>query len=432
MRQVIEIGINNQCSAGEIARKLGISTSTVTREVKNNRTDYFRENKHWNKSLRCQYFDNCTQKGNACRCCKSPYTYCKKCTSCNCYDSCKNFKLKYCSKCSKWPYVCRGDCPEKGRCPLPRPYYKAYEAQEHYFNRLVSSREGIDSNWEDIQKLKELVEPLIKKGQSFTAIARNHKDEISITERSLYNYYDKGVFSLNRLDMPISYRYKPRKRRIPIYKDHRINREGREYKDFLLLPEEDQAKTVQCDTVVGQIDNSQVILSMHFKSYVFQFYFLLDRKTPSQVVAVFNMLEKLLGSVDAFNNLFGILLVDRGVEFDWYDKMEQSCLDANRRRCKVFYCDAMNSNQKAECERNHRELRRVLPKKKNINFDMLTKAQVSLICSNVNSYPRPSLHNAAPIDLIDTILPNDFLDELKIHKIDRDDVVLKPSLIAIR
>ena len=51
--------------------------------------------------------------------------------------------------------------------------------------------------------------------------------------------------------------------------------------------------------------------------------------------------------------------------------MERSCLVEGARRDRVFYCDAMQSSQKARAERNHERLRRILPKGRS-DFDALS------------------------------------------------------------
>ena len=139
--------------------------------------------------------------------------------------------------------------------------------------------------------------------------------------------------------------------------------------------------------------------------------------------------ETYLGSPEAFEAIFGIILADRGVEFDDWAAMERSCLVEAERRCRVFYCDPMRSDQKAEAEKNHEELRRVLPKGRS-NFDALDAVDVAAICSHVNSYPRPSREGRCPFDLAAPELPGELLGSLGIVKVPADDVLLRPALAA--
>ena len=89
----------------------------------------------------------------------------------------------------------------------------------------------------------------------------------------------------------------------------------------------------------------------------------------------------------------------------------------------------MRSDQEAEAEKNHEELRMELPKGRS-DFDALDRADVAAVCSHVNSYPRPSRNGARPYDLAVAELSADFLDALGIVRLQPDEVVLKPRLMA--
>ena len=140
-------------------------------------------------------------------------------------------------------------------------------------------------------------------------------------------------------------------------------------------------------------------------------------------------MEGACGSRDTFSAAFPILLCDRGVEFDDWEGMERSCLDAGQRRCRVFYCDPMESNQKPQAERNHEQLRRVLPKGRT-DMDRLDVADVAACCSHVNSYPLASRGGKCAFELSAGLFPQSLLDGLGIARVAPDEVVLKPSLTA--
>ena len=125
-------------------------------------------------------------------------------------------------------------------------------------------------------------------------------------------------------------------------------------------------------------------------------------------------------------DIFNVILTDRGSEFLDYEAIERS-VDGGR-RCSVYYCDPLQSGQKGRCEKNHVELRKILPK--GTCFEDITNYELSIICSHVNSYTRPVLGGAAPIDIASRVLPADLLEGLAIRKIDPDEVVMRPSLLA--
>ncbi|MBQ9002690.1 MAG: hypothetical protein IJ087_12635 [Eggerthellaceae bacterium] len=80
-------------------------------------------------------------------------------------------------------------------------------------------------------------------------------------------------------------------------------------------------------------------------------------------------------------------------------------------------------------ERNHEQLRRILPKGRS-NFDALSERDLAVAASHVNSYPRASLFGRCPIDLAELLLPDGFLDLIGVEKLPIEEVVLRPSLLA--
>lgn len=55
------------------------------------------------------------------------------------------------------------------------------------------------------------------------------------------------------------------------------------------------------------------------------------------------------------------------------------------------------SQQKGGCERNHAELRKLLPKRRGISFDDLETADMAAVMSQLNSEPRPSMAFMPPL-----------------------------------
>jgi hypothetical protein len=144
---------------------------------------------------------------------------------------------------------------------------------------------------------------------------------------------------------------------------NRMDRTGRTYADFEVLPLADRARVVMGDSVEGFRGESGDILSLHVLARRFQPRLFSKAGSAAETVARLGAVEAAMGSRAAFAALFRAMLVDRGVEFDDWEGMERSCLEPGARRCRVFYCDATGSNQKSEAERNHeqRVVRRVIP-----------------------------------------------------------------------
>ena len=185
---------------------------------------------------------------------------------------------------------------------------------------------------------------------------------------------------------------------------------------------------VEGDSVQGFEENTHDILSLHLVARGFQIYLLKKHADAQGVVTWLDVIERACGTRKDFEAAFGIMLVDRGVEFDDWEGMERSCLEEGKRRARVFYCDAMESNQKSQAERNHEQLRRILPKGRS-NFDALSTWDVAECCSHVNSYPSAMRASKCPFELLGDILPQTLLDELGLSRVAPDDVVLKPYLM---
>ena len=211
------------------------------------------------------------------------------------------------------------------------------------------------------------------------------------------------------------------------YRKDKIDRSEREYKDFLALSVFDQNRAFQLDSVIGFKRNKKSIISIHSVAHKFQFYNLVPDKKPANIVKILDMFEIYLGSAEVFEKIFGILLADRGSEFDYIEEIEKSVFDHTKKRCKIFFCDPNRPDQKGSCENNHEHLRRIL-EKKHSDFDKLTNTDLAVINSHINSYKRKSLGGISPYESIVKVIPKDFLDALGIEFIEPDNVVLKPYL----
>ena len=137
-----------------------------------------------------------------------------------------------------------------------------------------------------MQKLDQLVSPLIIKGQSLAHIFAHHSDEITCSRRTLYHYIDKKLFSARNIDLPRKVKYKIRKtsNRVTINRGYCNNRT---YQDFNnLLEKNPNLSVVEMDTVEGQ-KGGNVLLTMMFRKTSFMLIFLLNSKTQESVKGVF-------------------------------------------------------------------------------------------------------------------------------------------------
>ena len=423
IREAIQDGIGRGDSARSIAKSTGVSPSTVTREVKANRTVRVPAKRDGARlAVRCARYNWCEAVGTACEGCTHRYTLCRNCRSRSCIDSCPDFELKMCPTTESWPYVCPDRCPRRSRCGLPKCRYVASEAQAAHDARLVASRSGIDATPEQLERVNAIVVPLALRGHSFEAICAAHGDELGVSVRTLYNWQESGALRVKAIEMPMKVRLRPRKRKAPKGRP-RVDRTGRTHDDFLALPLSDRSRVVQLDSVEGYETCATDVLSLHVVARGVQIYMKKGHADPAETVARLDELERAMGSRDAFE-----VVADRGVEFDDWEGMERSCLEPGARRCGVFYCDAMDSNQKSECERNHEQLRRILPKGRT-DMDLLSAADVAECCSHVNSYPLARLGGLCPLDVLGALVPPRALGALGIRRVPSDEVTLRPWLM---
>ena len=124
--------------------------------------------------------------------------------------------------------------------------------------------------------------------------------------------------------------------------------------------------------------------------------------------------------------MFGLVIADRGSEFSYVERIEHG--KNGVKRLSLYFCDPMQSQQKGRAERCHEELRRILPKGKT-NFEALTCRDMAACMSHVNSYSRPSLQDKSPCDLFAFLHGTELLDQLAIHRIPANEILLKPRLI---
>ena len=124
-----------------------------------------------------------------------------------------------------------------------------------------------------------------------------------------------------------------------------------------------------------------------------------------------------------------MFLLDELGQFGTWRKFQfNTLLSQVRLEGRVFYCDPLAPGQKGACERNHSELRRILPKGRS-DFDALTCADLAVAASHVNSYPRAALGGRCPVDAARALLPEGFVDLLGVVKVPLEEVVLRPSLL---
>ena len=396
-RKDIEAGLNKNKTLTEIANSIDKSYNTVKYEIINHREKKYPSNFNGNRNL-CMYFKDrsCKIKGlcniepcdNLCRSCKRHF----------CNNICLNYKEYLCERLTKKPY--------KG--------HRLTEEEIDYANTEIKRR--------------------IKNGQSLDAIVKTD-DNIKKCTSSYYNYTNDGIFEFRNIDLVKKVSYKKRdkdkkEKDIPDEEKNKIQKlkVNRNYDCFVIfINKHKDYKITEMDTVIGKTTDKKVVLTLLFRKSNFMIAILLDNKTASKVNKELNLLKKKL-TTELFILLFRIMLTDNGVEFTMIEEIET--LEGDN-QINLFFCDPGKSNQKGKIEKNHVELRKILPK--GTTFNNLTQKDINLVMSHVNSYPRRLLNYKSPYEaLIEEIGKEkaDFIMNVLGYKvIDSKDIILSPKLL---
>ena len=91
---------------------------------------------------------------------------------------------------------------------MDKKVYSSKYADDCYRELLISSREGINQTPESIQRINDILTPLVKKGQSIAHIYATHADELKCSRRTMYTYIDSGVFNVRNIDLWRKIKYK--------------------------------------------------------------------------------------------------------------------------------------------------------------------------------------------------------------------------------
>lgn len=402
----------------QIAENIQKHPTTISKEILNNRIQRMPSTFN-NQTNFCKHKINCSLK-NLCK--ANCHTECRGCVKCN--KICSKYELDICSKLLKPPYVCN-PCSMYTQCRKVKYIYIASEAQKKYEELLISTRQGININNEDLNKLDNLISPLIKQGQSIKLIYANHKEEIPCSIRCLYNYIDMGLFSVKNIDLPRRVRYKVRKKSETRDKNDKTYKIGRTYDDFEeLLRGTTGIHIVEMDTVLGTNETGKVLLTLLFRDFNFMIIRILPDKTSNSVKNELDNIERLIGE-DVFKRVFKYILTDNGGEFQRPEELERS-INGNK-RTSIYYCEANRSDQKAKIEKNHEYIRYIIPK--GFSIDKYVQEDIDLMSSHINSVKREILNFATPYDMANVYLGVGVLDKLNIFKIPPDNIILKPYLI---
>ena len=404
-----------------IAHQLKRAHSTITRELRKHRREDEENQKHkknfCNRRLICHKRSLCKIPPGNCP------GRCSQCKLIECRKYCDEYEEEVCIKLARPPFVCNG-CPDLKNCRKRKFFYQAVAAEKAYQDLLHECRKGIDVSEAEIRQYNELIRHGGHNGQSLHHIMSAHKDVFQKCPKSIYNYFNQGVFSLPRGEMPRMCMRKPRKVEKIRHKVDPKCRSGRtlaDYEKYCL--EHPNLPTVQMDSVIGSV-GGKVLLTLQFDCGM-MLARLRDTNNAQSVIEYFDLLEQKFG-LNRFRRMFPIILTDNGSEFSNPTAIEISPI-TGKRRTRIFYCDPNAAWQKGSIENNHTNLRRILVK--GCSFTRLTQQDIDLVLSHLNSYIRKSYDDTPAIERFCALFGKDCLDALNLTVIPPDDIILDPKLL---
>ena len=404
-----------------IAHQLKRAHSTITRELRKHRREDEENQKHkknfCNRRLICHKRSLCKIPPGNCP------GRCSQCKLIECRKYCDEYEEEVCMKLARPPFVCNG-CPDLKNCRKRKFFYQAVAAEKAYLDLLHECRKGIDVSEAEIRQYNELIRHGGHNGQSLHHIMSAHKDVFQKCPKTLYNYFNQGIFSLPRGEMPRMCMRKPRKVEKIRHKVDPKCRSGRtlaDYEKYCL--EHPNLPTVQMDSVIGSV-GGKVLLTLQFECGM-MLAWLRDTNNSQSVIEYFDLLEQKLG-LSRFRRMFPIILTDNGSEFSNPTAIEISPI-TGKRRTRIFYCDPNAAWQKGSIENNHTNLRRILVK--GCSFTRLTQRDIDLVLSHLNSYIRKSYDDTPAIERFCALFGKDCLDALNLTVIPPDDIILDPKLL---
>lgn len=409
----IEALLKEGFSLRYIADRIDKSPSTISRELK----------KHTiitsPKSCDCSYIANCSHK-HVCGA-SSCHKKCKSCSKAKKY--CTDYVQALCHIRFSHPLKLCNSCHKRSFCHYEQAYYSGNKAHQQYMHTLINSRNGFDLTAGELEQINSLVTPLVRRGQSIYHILKTNRDSLPASESTIRRLIHSCELDIRLIDLPEAVKRKPRRKSYPSAQPS-VSKNGHLYQDYLSFIHSHDVPVIQMDCIEGCKNDSRAILSLHFTDFHMQLYFALEQHNSSSVVTILDRIESALGK-ELFSTSFPLILTDNGKEFSDITGMERSIYGG--KRTKIFFCEPNRSDQKAQCETNHRLFRRIVPK--GTSVDDFLQADMSLATDHINSYVRKSLFGKSPYSLARTLLPEDFFIFLGLEQIPAKEVTLTPELL---
>ena len=310
----------------------------------------------------------------------------------------------------------------------PHVFYEARAAQLCADSVLVSSRRGIDADEPAAAEALALIRDGLGRGLSPEQLSARNGGPVDLSPSTIYRWVSAGYDGMTNMELRRKVGYRPR-RHAPAASATRHS-PRRSHAAFLALGEDACAAAWEMDTVEGARGDSACLLTLLHRPSRLQLALPLEEKTAGCVAGALEGVRAVLGA-DGTRRVFRAVLTDNGPEFSDEGAIA-ALIGEGRGETRLFYCDPRRSDQKGACERNHVEIRKLLPKGRGLRFDRLAPADLALAMSHVNSEPRGALGFATPARAFRAMLGGDaaaLLEAYGIEDVPIDELDLTPGLI---
>ena len=336
-----------------------------------------------------------------------------------------------CPRLAAWPRCCNGCGRYRaiGCKRRPHVFYDARAAQLCADSVLVSSRRGVDADEPAAAARLEAIRGCLRRGLSPEQMAARNGGPVDLSPSTIYRWVSAGYDGMTNMELRRKVGYRPR-RRAPAASATRHS-PRRSYAAFLGLGEDACAAAWEMDTVEGAREDSACLLTLLHRPSRLQLALPLAAKDAESVAAALGGVRSVLGA-GGTGRVFRAVLTDNGAEFSDEGAIA-ALIGEEPGETRLFYCDPRRSDQKGACERNHVEIRKLLPKGRGLRFDRLVPADLSLAMSHVNSESRGALGFATPARAFRAMLGDDaaaLLEAYGIEDVPIDELDLTPGLIA--
>lgn len=309
-----------------------------------------------------------------------------------------------CPRLAAWPRCCNGCGRYRaiGCKRRPHVFYEARAAQLCADSVLVSSRRGIDADEPAAAARLEAIRDCLRRGLSPEQMAARNGGPVDLSPSTIYRWVSAGYDGMTNMELRRKVGCRPRKR----------------------------AAAWEMDTVEGARGDSACLLTLLHRPSRLQLALPLEEKTSGCVADALEGVRAVLGA-DGTRRVFRAVLTGNGAEFSDEEAIA-ALLGEGPGETRLFYCDPRRSDQKGACERNHVEIRKLLPKGAGIRFDRLAPADLALAMSHVNSEPRGALGFATPARAFRAMLGEDaaaLLDAYGVGDVPIGELDLTPGLI---